>query len=84
MAVLPAVVSRAFHVLNSTWDSAYLPCSANAGPMQLQCNSSGGLCNRSANRVQPQCKSLNTARAARRLLLLADAEVLEKPLESGD
>jgi hypothetical protein len=84
MAVLPTVVSRAFHVPNSTRTPAYWPCSANAGPMHLQCNSSGGLCNRGANRVQPRCKSLNTARAARRLLLLADAEVLEKPLESGD
>jgi hypothetical protein len=44
--------------------------------MQQQCNSSGGLCNRSANTVQPQGKSLNTARADPRFLLLADAEVL--------
>jgi hypothetical protein len=63
MASLPTVVSRAFHVPNSTWTLAYWPCSANAGPMHLQCNSFGGLCKRGANRVQPQCKSLNTARA---------------------
>jgi len=54
--------SCAFHVLNFTRTPAYLPCSHNAIPLHYQCNSFGGLCNGSANRVQSRCKSLNTVR----------------------
>jgi hypothetical protein len=55
--------------------------------MQRKCNSAAfsvqfvrGLCKYSANAVQARRKTLNTARAVRRFLLLADAEVLEEAL----
>ena len=75
MASLPTTALALSAYRHSTWTLAKLPCNGNAGSMQLQCNSFGGLCKRSANRVQSQCKSLNGSRGSA-LLLLANAEVL--------
>jgi hypothetical protein len=88
MASLPTTVPVISTYRHSTWTPAHLPGNANAESMQQQCNSSGGLCKRSANRVQLRCKSLNTARAARAPFPLADTETLEafcsvRPVTAG-
>ena len=66
--------SCAFHVRNSTLTPAYWPCSANATPLQIQCNSSGGY----ASAVQLEC-----SHGASRLIRLAQLGVFRCPPGRG-
>ena len=79
MASLPAVVL----VLSMYLIPPGLRPICHAAPMQVRCSfsatRSGGYATAVQIECSHECKSLNTARAARRFLLLADAEVLEKP-----